>query len=68
MTALGGISSPALSVELYPIGGFCCVSPTLPPANAVREYRTPPVEGNGFNACFDQTVHCRAAEPHLIGY
>ena len=39
------------------------MSPTLPPANAAREHRTPRVEGNGFNAHFDQTVHCLAAEP-----
>ena len=53
------------SVALRCIAGFCAVSKTLPlPASVETETgRLWPLEGNGMNAAFDQTVHCIAAEP-----
>eukprot|EP00966_Prymnesium_polylepis_P019322 445682-Prymnesium_polylepis.1 len=59
-------SSPSLHVELYPIGGFCCVSDELPvPEHDAqrRAYRTAEVDNNGLNPEFDQLVHCLASEP-----
>ena len=59
-------SSPAVSVALHPIGGFCAVSRTLPLPQSVETQTepTPAVEGNGMNASFGQVIHCVAAEPH----
>jgi len=57
-------SSPALSVALHPIGGFCAVSQTLPlPTTVATEITTTTVKGNGMNPAFDQKFHCVAAEP-----
>jgi len=59
------VSCPSINVELYPIGGFCCVSQSLLPSEETKERQaaTPPADGNGFNATFGQTFHCLAAEP-----
>ena len=72
-------SSPALTLSLHPIGGFCAVSKELPlPESTETEASTAPVERNGMNATFrgdavcasvltneDTGVfHCVAAEPH----
>jgi len=61
-------SSPALSLLLAPIGGFCAISSTLPlPDRATelhRELSTPAVPTNGMNAAFNTQAHCVAAEPH----
>ena len=58
-------SSPAVSIALHPIGGFCAVSKTLPlPQTVETQLVTKAVEGNGLNAAFSQVVNCIAAEPH----
>jgi len=63
-TQAGAPINPALVVELHAIGGFCCVSPTLPaPRNATSQLSTDPMHGNGLAAHFEQKVHCLAAEP-----
>jgi hypothetical protein len=55
-----------LQVQLFALGGFCCVTPELPPPpNAPSSFATPAVEGNGLHARFGQRVHCLAAEPEL---
>ena len=60
----GEVSSPKITVELHPIGGFCCVSRMLPADDdTARQASTEPVEGNGFNPQFGHTFHCLAAEP-----
>ena len=60
----GAVSSPKVTIELHPIGGFCCVSRTMPADDgANKQASTEQVDGNGFNARFDQTFHCLAAEP-----
>ena len=60
----GGVSSPSLVISVHAIGGFACVTPSLPPRAALStRYETRPVARNGFNAPFNATVHCVAAEP-----
>ena len=64
--SVSSVSSPSVSIELHPIGGYCCVATALPPPpGAQREHTTQAVEKNGFNACFggELPVHCLAAEP-----
>ena len=63
--SVSSVSSPSVSIELHPIGGYCCVATVLPPPPGVgRAHATQPVEKNGFNACFgEEVVHCLAAEP-----
>lgn len=60
-----GVVSPSIQLELYAIGGFCCISDcTQPEASKLQtRYRTRSVDGNGLAAEFGQTVHCLAAEP-----
>lgn len=57
--------TPGLAFALYPIGGFCAVSKTLPlaPQNVTTEL-TLPHKDNGMNATFGEVVHCLAAEPN----
>jgi len=58
-------SSPALSLSLHPIGGFCAVSKTLPLEQQIEtEITTASIKGNGMNAEFQETIHFVAAEPH----
>ena len=58
-------SSPAVSLSLLPIGGFCAVSNSLPLPQAVETTAaTATVKGNGMNAAFGDEIHCVAAEPH----
>lgn len=57
-------SSPAVSLSLHPIGGFCTISSTLPAKGVVAERTTSAINGNGLNPRFAQTFHCLAAEPH----
>jgi hypothetical protein len=60
----GPVSNPKLAVELHSIGGFSCVSRKLPPEEgATGQASSEQVDGNGFNAVFDETFHCLAAEP-----
>ena len=65
--SVSSVSSPAVSIELHPIGGYCCVATALPPPPGVerRELTTQAVDKNGFNATFggELPVHCLAAEP-----
>jgi len=57
-------SSPALSLSLHPIGGFCAISQVLPlQPNPGREIELP-CKSNGMNTAFGETIHCVAAEPH----
>jgi hypothetical protein len=54
----GSISQPSISVELHAIGGFTCVSKTLPlPARPVQKISVPSSGSRG------RTFHCLAAEP-----
>ena len=47
-TQIGQPSNPSIVVELHAIGGFCCVSPSLPaPRNAARRFALDAVNGNG---------------------
>jgi len=58
-------SSPAITVSIHPIAGFCTVSSALPLRQSVEcEIVSAAVEGNGLNAPYGETVHCIAAEPH----
>ena len=62
--AAGAVSHPSLVVELYAIGGFCCVTPALPaPRNAVQRFAFEAGSGHGMAAHFDVTAHCLSAEP-----
>ena len=66
---IGQVSSPSISIELFPIGGFASVSSELPPQGDVKtSASTVAVEGNGFNAHgFGGHFHCLAGEPmHTI--
>ncbi|EOD23754.1 hypothetical protein EMIHUDRAFT_116213 [Emiliania huxleyi CCMP1516] len=57
-------SSPRVHVSLHTIGGFCSVGTELPPSPRVKtEHMTSAAEG-GLSACFGETVHLLAAEPH----
>lgn len=54
----GAISQPTITVELHAIGGFTCVSKTLPlPARPVQKISVPSSGARG------RTFHCLAAEP-----
>ena len=59
------VSSPCISVELYAIAGFCCVSDVpRPKSSQVRpQQRIGAVEDNGLVAEFGQRLYCLAAEP-----
>jgi hypothetical protein len=60
------VMSPALSVELFPVGGYCCTSTSLPPpkpADCATRMHTSAVRFDGLHPHFDLTVHCLAAEP-----
>ena len=65
----GGASSPSVTAELYPIGGFAQLTPSLPPRGKTveRQWSTGTVERNGLNPAFadsSRDVHCLAAEPN----
>lgn len=63
------VSSPALTVELFSIGGYSCTAAELPPPK--RSAGTPlptrmsstPVFDDGLHPQFNLKVHCLAAEP-----
>eukprot|EP00966_Prymnesium_polylepis_P255174 5895546-Prymnesium_polylepis.1 len=56
--------TPALTMNIYGIGGFCAISNTLPlPQSADGELQMSP-RSNGMNAEFNETAYCAAAEPH----
>jgi len=58
-------SCPSVKFVLFPIGGFCAASRTLPLPQVVEtELNTRGVDGNGMNVAFNETMHCIAAEPH----
>ena len=63
------VSSPALSVELFALGGYHCVATDLPPpqmpphGSLPTRVHTAGVGGDGLHPHFDLTVHCLAAEP-----
>jgi len=59
-------TSPALSISVHAIGGFCAISKTLPLQQTKQTHvvTTAVVVGNGMNAVFRETFHCLAAEPH----
>ena len=64
--SVSSVSSPSVSIELHPIGGYCRVATALPPSpGAGRTHTTQAVDKSGFNACFadELPVHCLAAEP-----
>ena len=63
----GAVSSPSLTVELFAIGGFCCVSSTPTPSEHIAtSFETPKADlkanGKSQAASFGR-VHCLAAEP-----
>ena len=60
------VSSPTISMGIYPVGGFCTLTETLPPPpNVKTELRsTSAVEARGgMNASFNATIHCIVSEP-----
>jgi len=58
-------SSPAITLALHPIGGFCALSHKLPLLpGAETELITDAVVCNGLNSSFNAEVHCVSAEPH----
>jgi len=62
-----GVASPSISVELYTVGGFCCVSPTLnfPRAHSQQMMEATPTRGNGYTWEYGDTAHCLSAEPNM---
>jgi len=57
-------SSPALTLTMHPIGGFCALDTRLPlRQEAEMQLIIPAVMKNGLNAPFNRLVHCVAAEP-----
>jgi len=74
------LSTPAISLSLHPIGGFCAVSDKLPLSlavetdivvtpdkvapNAVRKLSCTLRAGKAETNAVNQRVHCIAAEPH----
>ena len=62
--APAAVSSPWVSVELHSMGGFCCVSSSLPLEQPyLRRFETPRVLKNGYNPIFGCKVHCVASQP-----
>eukprot|EP00965_Chrysotila_dentata_P041580 1378673-Pleurochrysis_carterae.AAC.2 len=64
----GCVRFPSVSVELYAIGGFHCVSTVLPPLSGatrhlVRSQRSAQHGCVGCDFHYGQKVHCVAAEP-----
>eukprot|EP00965_Chrysotila_dentata_P016027 530638-Pleurochrysis_carterae.AAC.1 len=59
----GLVFDPTLSVELHAIGGFNCVSFSLPPSVGTTRQLIRSATSNGRDATFTQKVHCVAAEP-----
>ena len=59
------VVSPSLVVEMFPIGGFSCVSDISNPSSAAlrTRFQTQSVEGNGLAAHFGKKLYCLAAEP-----
>ena len=63
------VSSPALTVEVFAVGGYHCVTEQLPPPSPIAGNSPPTrlhtigVGGDGLHPHFDMTVHCVAAEP-----
>jgi len=60
-------SHPTLTVALYPIGGFCAVTKSLPlPQMAETKIEVDTIKPNGINTTFGESiiVYCITAEPH----
>eukprot|EP00965_Chrysotila_dentata_P011380 371617-Pleurochrysis_carterae.AAC.4 len=54
---------PTLAVELHAIGGFHCVSTTLPPESGSARHVFKPKRCDRGDAHFNGELHCLAAEP-----
>ena len=61
------VSSPAVTVELFSMGGYCCTTPELPPPPSeerrATRIRSAAVFADGLHPHFELVVHCLAAEP-----
>uniref|UniRef100_A0A7S4BXW7 PI-PLC Y-box domain-containing protein n=1 Tax=Chrysotila carterae TaxID=13221 RepID=A0A7S4BXW7_CHRCT len=62
---VGVVPFPSVSIELHAIGGFHCVSTSLPPLSGATRHvvRTFSDGGGGGDFFYGQEVHCVAAEP-----